>query len=78
MATEEKVTKDPTLEHQLAKVAELGKDPDNTAHTSEAPSAPELSLSDDWLLFVSVDVPEDSAPGDVVSDICAPDCIPDD
>src|SRR6187401_481919 len=40
MATEEKVTKDPTLEHQLAKVAELGKDPDNTMHTSEVPSAP--------------------------------------
>ena len=39
-ASDEKAAKDPIREHQVAKVAELGKPPDNTVHPSERPLAP--------------------------------------
>jgi acetyl-CoA carboxylase carboxyltransferase component len=39
-ASEEKAAKDPIREHQVAKVAELGKGSDNTVHPSERPLAP--------------------------------------
>ena len=39
-ASDEKAAKDPIREHQVAKVAELGASPDNTAHPSERPLAP--------------------------------------
>ena len=39
-ASDEKAAKDPIREHQVAKVAELGKEPDNTVHPSERPLAP--------------------------------------
>jgi acetyl-CoA carboxylase carboxyltransferase component len=39
-ASDEKTAKDPIREHQVAKVSELGKAPDNTVHPSERPLAP--------------------------------------
>jgi acetyl-CoA carboxylase carboxyltransferase component len=39
-ASEEKAAKDPIREHQVAKVAELGKDASNTIHPGERPLAP--------------------------------------
>jgi acetyl-CoA carboxylase carboxyltransferase component len=39
-ASEEKAAKDPIREHQVAKVAELGREPTSTTHPSERPLAP--------------------------------------
>jgi methylmalonyl-CoA decarboxylase subunit alpha len=38
-ASEEKAAKDPVREHQVAKVAELGREPSDTAHPGERPLA---------------------------------------
>jgi acetyl-CoA carboxylase carboxyltransferase component len=54
-ASDEKAAKDPIREHQVAKVAELGKSPDNTAHPSERPLAPPTEHGTDSGLKTLVD-----------------------
>jgi acetyl-CoA carboxylase carboxyltransferase component len=54
-ASDEKAAQDPIREHQVAKVAELGKEPDNTVHPSERPLAPATEHGGDSGLKTLVD-----------------------
>jgi methylmalonyl-CoA decarboxylase subunit alpha len=54
-ASDEKAAQDPIREHQVGKVAELGKEPDNTVHPSDRPLAPPTEHGTDSGLKTLVD-----------------------